>query len=107
MSRYSSSLTQASPPPAAIEIGSQRVSAVSLEVRAGRAVITAYASEPLPHGALTPSLTGQNIHDPAAVSAAVGRALEQVGRPRRIVPSAASTTSQCSSIVVPMPIALP
>jgi Tfp pilus assembly PilM family ATPase len=84
MSRYLSSLTHASTPPAAIELGSRRVSAVSLDVRAGRPVITGYASEPLAEGALVPSLTGQNVHDQPAVVAAVVRVLEQIGRPRRI-----------------------
>ena len=84
MSRLISSFTQASTPPAAIEIAAERVSAVSLDVRAGRPVITGYASEPLPDGALVPSLTGQNIHDQPAVAAAVVRVLEQVGRPRRV-----------------------
>jgi type IV pilus assembly protein PilM len=84
MSRFTAALTEASAPPAAIEIGSERVSAVSLDVRAGRPVITGYASEPLPEGALHPSLTSQNIHNHAAVVAAVARVLEQVGRPRRV-----------------------
>jgi Tfp pilus assembly PilM family ATPase len=84
MSGFSSSLTQASAPPAAIEIGSQRVSAVSLDVRAGRPVITAYASEPLAEGAVTPTLIGHNVHNHAAVVAAVTRVLDQVGRPRRV-----------------------
>jgi hypothetical protein len=84
MSRLSLALGQGGPPPAAVEIGSHRVSAVSLEMRGGRPVITGYASEPVPEGALTPSLTGQNVHDRPALVAAIARALEQVGRPRRI-----------------------
>jgi Tfp pilus assembly PilM family ATPase len=84
MSRYLSSLTHASTPPVAIEIGSQRVSAVSVDVRAGRAVITGYASEPLTEGALVPSLNSQNVHHQPALVAAVVRVLEQVGRPRRV-----------------------
>jgi Tfp pilus assembly PilM family ATPase len=84
MSRFSMSLTDAAAPPVAVEIGSQRVSAVALETRAGRAVITAHAVEPLPDGALVPSLTADNLHDRAAVVATLTRVLERVGRPRRI-----------------------
>jgi Tfp pilus assembly PilM family ATPase len=84
MSRLAMELARGAMPPAAVEIGSQRVSAVSLEIRGGRPVVTGYASEPVPEGALTPSLTGQNVHDRAALVAAIARALEQVGRPRRI-----------------------
>jgi Tfp pilus assembly PilM family ATPase len=60
------------------------VSGVSLDIRGGRAVITGYASEPLPEGALVPSLTGLNIHNQPPVLAAISRVLEQIGRPRRI-----------------------
>lgn len=84
MSRFSLSLNEARTPPAAIEIGSQRVSAVSVDIRGGRPVVTGHASEPLPDGALVPSLTAENVHNRPAVTAAVGRVLEQIGRPRRV-----------------------
>ncbi|MQA30114.1 MAG: hypothetical protein GEU82_09785 [Luteitalea sp.] len=84
MSRWSLSLSHASPPPAAVEIGSERVSAASIDLRSGRRTITGHASEALPAGALAPSLMGENVHDRPAVAAAVARVLEQVGRPRRI-----------------------
>jgi Tfp pilus assembly PilM family ATPase len=84
MSRFSLSLTHAAGPSVAVEIGSQRVSAVSVETRAGRAAVTAHAVEPLPPGAVVPSLTADNVHDRAAVVAAVTRVMERVGRPRRI-----------------------
>ena len=46
--------------------------------------MSAHASEPLPEGALVPSLTAANLHDRPAVLGALGRVLERIGRPRRI-----------------------
>ena len=87
------SLRDAPPPGAAVEISAQRVSAATLEIRAGRPVVVAHAVEPLPEGALVPSLTAANLHDRTAVLTALGRVLERVGRPRRI------------GLIVPDPIA--
>ena len=87
------SLRDAPPPGAAVEITAQRVSAASLEMRGGRPVITAHAVEPLLEGALVPSLMTANIHDRTAVLTALGRVLERVGRPHRI------------GLIVPDPIA--
>ena len=87
------SLREAPPPGAAVEITAQRVSAASLEMRGGRPVIAAHAVEPLPEGALVPSLTTANTHDRTAVLTALGRVLERVGRPRRV------------GLIVPDPIA--
>lgn len=78
------SLRNAPPPSAAVELAARHVSAASLELRGGRRSVAAHAIEALPDGALVPSLTAPNIHDKAAVAAAVGRVLERVGRPRRI-----------------------
>jgi len=78
------SLRGAPPPGAAVEIAAHRVSAARLEMRGGRPVIAAHAVEPLPEGALVPSLTAANIHDRTAVLTALGRVLERVGRPRRV-----------------------
>ena len=78
------SLRNAPPPGVAVEIAAQRVSAASLEMRGGRPVVAAHAVEPLPEGALVPSLTAANMRDRTAVLAALGRVLERVGRPRRI-----------------------
>jgi Tfp pilus assembly PilM family ATPase len=47
-------------------------------------VVAAHATEPLPPGVLVPSLTVPNIQNRQALLDAVGRVLEQVGRPRRI-----------------------
>jgi Tfp pilus assembly PilM family ATPase len=79
-----SPLTDASGPPVAVELAAQRVSAAALETRGGRPTIAAHAAEPLPPGALVPSLTASNVHDRAAVGAAVARVLERVGGGRRI-----------------------
>ena len=98
MSAFSrwTSLADAPPPDAAVEIAAHRVSAISIETRSGRPVVAAHASEPLPEGALVPSLTAHNVrdvHGRATVVAALKRVLDAVGRPRRI------------GLVVPDPIA--
>jgi Tfp pilus assembly PilM family ATPase len=84
MSRWSFDLTEAPPPDAAVEVASRHVSAATIGRRGGQAVVSAYAVEPLPEGAVVPSLTGQNIHDRTLVSAAVAKALDAVGRPKRV-----------------------
>ena len=53
-----SSLHAATPPPVAVELAANRVSAAAIEFRGGKAVVSAHASEPLPEGVLVPSLTG-------------------------------------------------
>ena len=75
----------ASPPPdAAIEITPERVSAAALTSRGGNR-LHAHAAEALPPGAVAPSLASQNIHEPAAVTAAVRAALGRLGiRPARV-----------------------
>ena len=71
-------------PATAIEIAANRVSAATVEARGGRPVVSAYAIEPLPEGALVPSLTTINTQNRTQVATAIARALEKVGRPRRI-----------------------
>jgi type IV pilus assembly protein PilM len=77
-------LRESAAPAVAVEITAARVSAAAIEWRAGQPVIAAHASEPLPDGALVPSLTAANAHDRAAVTGALSRLLDKVGRPRRI-----------------------
>jgi len=84
MSRWSFDLTEAPPPDAAVEVAARHVSAATIGRRGGQPIVRAYAVEPLPEGAVVPSLTAQNIRDRALVGAAVARALEAVGRPKRI-----------------------
>jgi Tfp pilus assembly PilM family ATPase len=78
------SVHAAASPTAAVEIAAGRVSAATLEWRGKQAVVGSYATEPLPAGALVPSLTAANVHDRPAVLDVLGRALERVGRPRRV-----------------------
>jgi type IV pilus assembly protein PilM len=79
------SLGETSTPTVAVELGSRRVSAASLDVRGGRPVIAAHAAQDLPDGALVPSLTAENIHDRKTVVDALGRVFERIGgHPRRI-----------------------
>lgn len=79
-----SSVRQSSEPNAAVEFTSARISGASLDWRGGQPVIAAHAVEPLPEGALVPSLVAANVHNRAAVFATLERVLERVGRPRRI-----------------------
>jgi type IV pilus assembly protein PilM len=90
------SLREGTAPPVAVEIAAGRVAAASLERRGGQPVVSHHAIELLPDGALVPSLTAANTHDRAAVMTALNRALEKVGRPRRIglvVPDAIAKVS--------------
>ena len=77
-------LRESAAPAVAVEIAAGRVSAASLDWRGGQPVVAAHASELLPDGALVPSLTATNAVDRAAVTDALSRLLEKVGRPRRI-----------------------
>ncbi len=76
----------ASPPPdAAIEIAAERVSAVVVSARGDGLAVSGHASEPLARGVVTPSLTGENVHDRHTAVAALRRVLERLGtRPRRV-----------------------
>jgi len=78
------SVHDAPAPGVAVEIAANRVSAAVLEHRAGQPVVGAHAVEPLPDGALVPSLTTINTHNRTQVATALARVLERVGRPRRV-----------------------
>ena len=86
-----------SPPTVGVEIGARRVTAVSLGEHGGKPMVTAHATEVLPEGLVTPSLNQPNIADRAAVGAALGRVLSQIGgRPGRValvVPDGAARVS--------------
>ncbi|HWF83375.1 MAG TPA: pilus assembly protein PilM [Vicinamibacterales bacterium] len=77
-------LSESAPPSAAVEISAHRVSAAAIEWRGGQPVVAAHAVEPLPEGAVVPSLTGRNVHDGDAAADAVKRVLDGIGRPRRV-----------------------
>jgi Tfp pilus assembly PilM family ATPase len=78
------SLRETSGPTVAVEVAAHQVSAASIEYRSGTALVGTHATEPLPPGALVPSLTTNNIHNQPAVVDAIKRVLERTGRPRRI-----------------------
>jgi type IV pilus assembly protein PilM len=77
-------LRDTSGPAVAVELAADHVSAASLEMRAGSPVVSGHASEPLPPGALVPSLTSANVLNRSAVMTALQRVLERTGNPRRI-----------------------
>ena len=78
MSLFSSWI--ASPPPdAAIEIATDHVAVAVVGDRSGGLVVQSYASEPLPPGTVTPSLTSSNIHNRPAVVSALRAALDRAG----------------------------
>lgn len=95
MSRLTSwlSLGGASAPSVALEIAMNRVCAAAVDLRGGRATVTAHAVELLAAGVVAPSLTAPNLHDRGTVLAAVRRVLDAVGRPRQI------------ALIVPDPVA--
>lgn len=71
------------PPPAAIEISSRRVNVIALSSQGSARTLTGQSSEPLPPGVVTPTLNGPNVHDAAALAAAVRAAVERISpRPR-------------------------
>jgi type IV pilus assembly protein PilM len=76
----------ASPPlDAAIEIAPEAVSIAVLGGRGQNAVVQGYAVEPMPSGAVVPSLTGVNMPDRDMVVRALRAACDSVGvRPRRV-----------------------
>jgi len=77
-------LRAASGPAVAVELAADRVSAAGIETRAGAPVVAVHASEPLPEGALAPSLMAPNVVDRPAVMTALERVLERTGNPRRV-----------------------
>jgi type IV pilus assembly protein PilM len=89
-----STLFRSSRPSVAVDVGASRVVAVRLG--AGSPPAASYAVETLPPGAVVPSLMTPNIVDETTVADAVSRALEAVGRPRRlalVVPDAVAKVS--------------
>jgi type IV pilus assembly protein PilM len=88
----------ASPPlEAALEISPAAVSVAVLGGRSTNPVVQGYAVEPLPPGAVTPSLTSSNIVDSAAVARALSSACQSLGlKPKRValvIPDVAAKVS--------------
>ncbi|MEP6916281.1 MAG: pilus assembly protein PilM [Acidobacteriota bacterium] len=73
------------PPTAALEITARRVTVAVVGHQNGARVLSAYASEPLAPGVVEPSLNASNIHDAAALSMTIRKALDGVTpRPKRV-----------------------
>jgi type IV pilus assembly protein PilM len=88
----------ASPPvDAALEISPGAVSVAVLGGRSTNPVVQGYAVEPLPAGAVNPSLVSTNIADPDAVTRALGEACHSLGlKPKRValvIPDVAAKVS--------------
>ena len=78
-----------SPPPSVgVEIAADRVTVVSLARQTsgpGPWVVSAYGTERLANGVVTPALNAINVHDGRALAAAVRSAFDKLGaRPRRV-----------------------
>ena len=87
------------PPQAAIEISSRRVSVVALSSNGSSRTVTGQSSEPLPDGVVTPALNGPNVHDPAALAAAVKAAVDRISpRPKRVALLLPDTVAKVSLV---------
>ena len=60
------SVLSGSAPSVGVEIGPDHVTAVTVAHNRGAAVLSAYATEPLPAEAVTPGVNGKNVQDPLA-----------------------------------------
>src|SRR5215831_10887102 len=87
----------ASPPPdAALELAPDSVSGAVVSARGSDATVQSFAFEPLPDGALVPSLMTSNLVDRAAVVSAIRTVVDRIGRPKRValvVPDLATRVS--------------
>lgn len=90
----------ASPPPStAIEIAAGRVTGVTIAESGGSRVISAYASEPLPAGAVEAALNAPNVHDQAAVAGALKAILSGLSlRGRRVALVIPDTVAKVSLV---------
>jgi type IV pilus assembly protein PilM len=90
----------ASPPPTtALEISSRRVAAVGITGQGSGLAVAGYGSADLPDGAVEPQLNGVNVHDPAALAAAIGTALGSISpRPKRVALVLPDTIAKVSLI---------
>jgi len=75
----SSSLFAPPAPTVAVEIASRRVTVVEIGASGGGAVVTGFATEPLPEGAILPALTGVNVPNADVVADGLRRALDRAG----------------------------
>ena len=73
------------PPAAAVEINPRRVTAAVIADQGGTRVLTSYAGEPLAEGVVDAGLNAPNIHDSAALTAAIRSVLDRLAsRPKRV-----------------------
>jgi Tfp pilus assembly PilM family ATPase len=90
-------IVQPVPPDVAIEIESTHVAAARMAWRSGAASIVGHAVEPLPAGAVVPSLAAANINDIALVTRALRQALSRLGgrvsRAALVIPDTAAKVS--------------
>src|SRR5262245_21745526 len=92
-------------PDAAIEVAADAVSGAVLGGRGREALVQAWASEPLPAGALVPSLTAMNVSNRSAVLNAMRTVVDRLGtRSKRValvVPDLATRVSLVRFDTVP------
>src|SRR3954465_6255777 len=73
------------PPAAAVEINSRRGTAAVIADHGSTRVLTSYAGEPLAPGVVEATLNAPNVHDAAALTAAIRTVLDRLSsRPKRI-----------------------
>src|SRR4051812_32655926 len=73
------------PPAAAVEINPRRVTAAVIAEQGRTRVLTSYAGEPLAPGVVEAALNAANVHDAAALTAAIRTVLDRLSsRPKRI-----------------------
>ena len=73
------------PPAAAIEINTRRVTAAVIADQGGSRVLTSFAGAPLAPGVVDAALNAPNVHDAAALTAAIRTVLDGLSsRPKRI-----------------------
>jgi Tfp pilus assembly PilM family ATPase len=92
-----SSVFQPNPPDVAIEIDATYVAAARITWRGGGATVANHVEEPLPAGAVVPSLAAVNIADVAAVGRSVSQVLTRLGgrttRAALVIPDTAAKVS--------------
>jgi Tfp pilus assembly PilM family ATPase len=87
------------PPAAAVEINPRRVTAAVIANQGGTRVLSSYAGEPLAPGVVEAALNAPNVHDAAALTAAVGSVLDRLSsRPKRIALVLPDTVGKLSLI---------
>ncbi len=87
------------PPAAALEINPRRVTAAVIADQGGSRVLTSYAGAPLLPGVVDATLNAPNVHDPAALAAAIRAVLDGLSsRPKRIALVLPDTVGKLSLI---------